>query len=333
MSKRILILACTLMLGGCALPVPLQIASWAIDGLLFVTTEKTMADHSVSLVAQRDCAMLRVVTEGAFCRDDVPATAVAVAELLPPIEVNPVIHDALEVADDEVMARAGESPRAYQIALLSGRAGDDTAVRLASLEMAAGEGSESVLRNSNWQEVLVEDVLSDETAIAAARWQAIIDAPSFFDYPMEPIGLESIPESTPELKPELMAERTVESTFGLAFDAPAAVADTFDVQRGDDRLYLGDTGHDPYLNDKDDVTILGGAGDDFLTGGSGGALNPAPTLAIARNLGRESHARRHRPPGRAGVRGRDPPGRGTRRRRVHDPQGPREGPGDRGRGS
>lgn len=81
MTKRILLLACTLLLGGCALPVPVQIASWAVDGLLYITTEKTMADHGVSLVAQKDCAMLRVVTEGALCRDDDAQTLVASADV------------------------------------------------------------------------------------------------------------------------------------------------------------------------------------------------------------------------------------------------------------
>lgn len=80
MTKRILLLACTLLLGGCALPVPVQIASWAVDGLLYITTEKSMADHGVSFVAQKDCAMLRVVTEGALCRDDDAQTLVASAQ-------------------------------------------------------------------------------------------------------------------------------------------------------------------------------------------------------------------------------------------------------------
>ena len=318
MSKRILILAFALMLGGCALPVPLQIASWAVDGLLFITTEKTMADHGVSLVAQRDCAMLRVVTEGALCRDVDPTTAVAVAELPPTIGVNIAALDATETADDAIMSRAGESPRALDDAPLSGRAGDDVAYRLASLETAAGGEAGSVHRDSIWQEAPGEEVLSDETGIAAARWQAIIDAPSFFDHPVESIGLESIPVSTSELIPEL----TAEPTPGLAFAAPAAVGGADDVQRGDDRLYLGDTGHEPFLNALDEVTVLGGAGGDVLEGGIGGGPNPPPIRETARILGRETQARRHRPPGRAGARGPDPPGRGARRRRVHDPQGP-----------
>ncbi len=310
MSKRILILACLLMLGGCALPVPLQIASWAVDGLLLITTEKTMADHSVSLVVQRDCAMLRVVTEGTLCRDDDSATAVAEAKSPPAIEVDVAALVAKETADDAVTVRAG----------------DDVAERLASLETAAGRGSEPVLRESNWQEAPVEVSQPDEVALAAARWQAIIDSPAFFDHPTEEtIDLQSIPVS----KPEPALERAAEPAPGLAFEAPVGNDDVSDVQRGDDRLYLGDIGHDPFLNAQDEVTILGGAGDDSLFGWVGNARNPAPIQADARSLERVSHARRHRrPPGRAGARGRDPPGLRRRRRRVHAPQVPREGPED-----
>lgn len=324
MSKRLLILACALMLGGCALPVPLQIASWAIDGLLFITTEKTMADHGVSLVVQRDCAMLRVVTEGALCREADPTTAVAVAELSPPAGINAAVHDALNSADGVFMTLTGESPRAYQVASLAEGAdfrvltSDDEAVLLASLDTAAGGGSEAFPRDSIWQEAPVEKALTDEAAVAAARWQAIIDAPSFFDHPMEPAGLESIPVSMSEFKPGL----TAESTPGPAFVAPAEVGDAFDVRRGDDRLNLGVTGHGPYLNGTDSVTLLGGEGDDSLASGFGGDRSPPPIREIAQYLGKEGRARRRRPPGCAGVRGRGPPDRRAWRRRVHDPQGP-----------
>lgn len=59
-----------LVLGGCALPVPIQIASWAIDGISYIATQKSITDHGLSMVAGRDCAMHRVVTEGDICGDD-----------------------------------------------------------------------------------------------------------------------------------------------------------------------------------------------------------------------------------------------------------------------
>lgn len=71
-----------LLLSGCALPVPIQIASWAIDGFSYLTTEKSVADHGLSLIARQDCAILRgLLDEGDFCRDfDDPATVLADAD-------------------------------------------------------------------------------------------------------------------------------------------------------------------------------------------------------------------------------------------------------------
>lgn len=71
-------------LGGCALPVPLQVASWALDGISYLATDKSMTDHGLSIVAQQDCALLRGVTEGSVCRDwDDAATLVADADTMP----------------------------------------------------------------------------------------------------------------------------------------------------------------------------------------------------------------------------------------------------------
>ena len=69
--KRIMVLGTTaIILGGCALPVPVQVASWALDGLSYLMTQKTMADHGISVLAQKDCAVLRgLLDDGEFCRD------------------------------------------------------------------------------------------------------------------------------------------------------------------------------------------------------------------------------------------------------------------------
>ena len=58
------------VLGGCALPLPLKIASWAIDGISYVATHKSVTDHGISMAMKKDCALLRGVTEGEVCRQD-----------------------------------------------------------------------------------------------------------------------------------------------------------------------------------------------------------------------------------------------------------------------
>ena len=72
MSKLTVICSLSLtavLSAGCALPVPLQVASWALDGISYVMTEKSVTDHGLSAVVQKDCAVWRGVTEGELCRD------------------------------------------------------------------------------------------------------------------------------------------------------------------------------------------------------------------------------------------------------------------------
>ena len=59
-----------LLVSGCALPLPLQIASWALDGVSVLATQKSVTDHGISLVTQKDCAVWRGVMKGELCRDD-----------------------------------------------------------------------------------------------------------------------------------------------------------------------------------------------------------------------------------------------------------------------
>ena len=80
MRKTFASSAFVLFLSGCALPVPLQIASWALDGLSVLTTQKSVADHAISLVAEKDCAIWRGLTEGEVCRDIDDNTTTAIAD-------------------------------------------------------------------------------------------------------------------------------------------------------------------------------------------------------------------------------------------------------------
>lgn len=76
--------AALLLLGGCALPPAVAIASYVIDVGSFVATGKTATDHGISAIAQEDCAIMRVF-EGQICRDD-PDYQLADAGVLEPLE-------------------------------------------------------------------------------------------------------------------------------------------------------------------------------------------------------------------------------------------------------
>ena len=81
MKPAWLILPCVLVVQGCALPVPVRLASWAIDGIVLVATKKSVPEHGISMIAQKDCSFLRGVMEQKFCID-LPdqGTAIAAAD-------------------------------------------------------------------------------------------------------------------------------------------------------------------------------------------------------------------------------------------------------------
>ena len=307
MTKRILFLACALLLGGCAIPVPLQIASWAVDGLIFITTEKTVSDHGISLALRRDCAMLRVLTEGDLCRDGDPV--VEVAALMPPpnFEGNAPIDDAIMAVDGAVVASAEVE-------------NDDIAERLAAFETAAGafataakEVSDTAMLEQKWQdwtEAPFEEAFLVETTDAAAHWQAIIDSPSDLEQPGDRINLESLAKFPPEPNPEPTAELAENAWASTHVDAPGMIGELLDFIRGDDALYFGDTSHDPVLSGNDAITILGGAGNDLLTDEIGDTRSPARTQAFVGSFEWEYLSRKLPPPGNASARGRSPPGKG-----------------------
>ncbi|MEQ8807204.1 MAG: hypothetical protein RIE16_15615 [Rhodospirillales bacterium] len=54
MRKSVLVVGACALLGGCALPVPIQVASWAIDIISVVATEKSITDHGLSALTCKD---------------------------------------------------------------------------------------------------------------------------------------------------------------------------------------------------------------------------------------------------------------------------------------
>ena len=81
MRTAIVLGAAALAVSGCALlPVSAQVALLALDGVSFVVSKKSVADHGISIVVQQDCALWRGVTEGRFCYPDGAATMIAETE-------------------------------------------------------------------------------------------------------------------------------------------------------------------------------------------------------------------------------------------------------------
>jgi hypothetical protein len=75
----------SVLVGGCTIPVSVTVASWALDGVSYLATNKSITDHGISFIAGQDCAMHRIVTEmdfNALCHkyQDPEPTNTAVAD-------------------------------------------------------------------------------------------------------------------------------------------------------------------------------------------------------------------------------------------------------------
>lgn len=64
------LLLAALFLSGCAAPPALQILSFALDGVSYLATDKTVADHGLSALAQKDCKMFRGFKDEEICQDE-----------------------------------------------------------------------------------------------------------------------------------------------------------------------------------------------------------------------------------------------------------------------
>ena len=67
---RMTVLFLPIFLGACGLPPALQIASWVANGLSYLTTNKSVSDHGISMVSGQDCAVHRGLSGDDICSDD-----------------------------------------------------------------------------------------------------------------------------------------------------------------------------------------------------------------------------------------------------------------------
>ena len=59
-----------LLLNGCAIPLPLEILSLVGNSVSYITTKKSLSDHVISQIADRDCAIWYIVKDMNICLDN-----------------------------------------------------------------------------------------------------------------------------------------------------------------------------------------------------------------------------------------------------------------------
>jgi hypothetical protein len=67
MRKNLAMIGLPLLLGGCGLPPALSAASWALDGISYLASGKSVTDHAISGITQQDCALFRIVQGRELC--------------------------------------------------------------------------------------------------------------------------------------------------------------------------------------------------------------------------------------------------------------------------
>jgi hypothetical protein len=63
-----LVLGVGLMTGACGVPLAVSGAGYAADGGLLAASDKTSADHMISMVSKQDCALWRIIKGRAVCK-------------------------------------------------------------------------------------------------------------------------------------------------------------------------------------------------------------------------------------------------------------------------
>lgn len=135
-----------MLLGGCAaLPVGVQVASYVADGLLYLTTNKSLTDHGLSLVTNKDCSIWRGLSKGELCRE-------------PSLDEIEVVVERAPVSDEE---NTVEVASAYPVPEVESKA-------LASFDTAAG-GNEAETESVAPAPVVVAAAPAPAPAPAAPR--------------------------------------------------------------------------------------------------------------------------------------------------------------------
>jgi hypothetical protein len=162
----------SLFVGGCALPVSVTVASWALDGVSYVATNKSLTDHGISFISGQDCAMHRVVTEMdvyALCQDyeDPQSKVIAIA-------------DASEIIEQQLSKNdVDETFYGFDLAAPSPIA----------LTPSFGQSSPEIKAASSDDELSIEEIANFETASGGPDLEKDQSDFEKLEDPAEPAGL------------------------------------------------------------------------------------------------------------------------------------------------
>lgn len=92
-----------LVVGGCVLPPAVTIANYALNGISYAATGKSLTDHAISIALNMDCALFRVVKALEICVDPVDDDEHLVMIAVLPTDENWGAGVSLAVSDDPMV--------------------------------------------------------------------------------------------------------------------------------------------------------------------------------------------------------------------------------------
>jgi hypothetical protein len=176
----------SIFVGGCALPVSVTVASWALDGVSYMATNKSLTDHGISFVSGQDCAMHRVVTEMdvyALCQDyeDPQSKVIAIADASEIIEQQLSKNDVdetfygFDLAAPSPMALAPSVGQSSPEIKAATSADELSIAEIANFETASG-GPESQEDQSDFEKL--EDPAKPAGLSIKGFWNFLVDISS-----------------------------------------------------------------------------------------------------------------------------------------------------------
>jgi hypothetical protein len=95
-TMPVILIGMSLSLGGCALPIGLEIASWTISGMSYLFTGKSVTDHAISTVAGKDCALHRPVIGDDFCQANDAGSVLSAAQVAETVPEDELVEQVFE---------------------------------------------------------------------------------------------------------------------------------------------------------------------------------------------------------------------------------------------
>lgn len=108
--SKLTVVSLALLVSGCGLPPAIVAFTYAMDGLSYASSGKSVSDHALSAAIDQDCSMFRAIQGEEICRDELPAqqdvAIAAIADIPEEAEDGPIEAFGIAVGPDHLSLAA-----------------------------------------------------------------------------------------------------------------------------------------------------------------------------------------------------------------------------------